>query len=136
MCIRDRFRTFSDDDSANSSEYQSTSNTGISNKKDSGNDESSGFGDNFEPQNENIHPLRLFEGDTLIQSRFGQSIRLSGYNNSEQKLHPSIIIRNRENDLSQTNLELAEQAEEDVNRDGSKNFLDILQLIALIMQAW
>ena len=113
------FRTFSDDDSANSSEYQSTSNTGISNKKDSGNDESSGFGDNFEPQNENIHPLKLFEGDTIMQSRFGQSIRLSGYNNSEQKLHPSIIIRNRENDLSQTNLELAEQAEEDVNRDGS-----------------
>ena len=44
------FRSFSDDDSANSSEYQSTSNTGISNKKDSGNDESAGFGENFEAQ--------------------------------------------------------------------------------------
>ena len=113
------FRTFKDDDSANSSEYQSTSNTGISNKSDSGNDESAGFGDNFEAQNDLIHTLKLFEGDTIIQSRFGQSIRLSGYNNAEEKLHPSIIIRNKENDISQTNLELGEQTEEDVNRDGS-----------------
>ena len=112
------FRSFSDDDSK-LIRISINFKHGISNKKDSGNDESSGFGDNFEPQNENIHPLKLFEGDTLMQSRFGQSIRLSGYNNSEQKLHPSIIIRNRENDLSQTNLELAEQTEEDVNRDGS-----------------
>ena len=59
------FRSFSDDDSANSSEYQSTSNTGISNKKDSGNDESSGFGDNLNHKMKNIHPLKLFEGDTL-----------------------------------------------------------------------
>ena len=44
---------------------------------------------------------------------------MSGYNNAEEKLHPSIIIRNKENDISQTNLELGEQTEEDVNRDGS-----------------
>ena len=48
--------------------------------------------------------LKLFEGDTIIQSRFGQSIRFSGYNNSERKLHPSIIIRNRENNNSQNEL--------------------------------
>ena len=113
------YRTFKDDDSANSSEYQSTSNTGISNKSDSGNDESAGFGENFEAQTDLIHTLKLFEGDTIIQSRFGQSIRMSGYNNAEEKLHPSIIIRNKENDISQTNLELGEQTEEDVNRDGS-----------------
>ncbi len=114
------FRTVKDNSGNNASSYNSTSNTGIANKTDSGDDEISGFGEYFESgQNDSIHQLRLFEGDTVIQSRFGQSIRFSGYNNSERKLHPSIIIRNRENNNSQNENGLAEHIEEDVNKDGS-----------------
>ena len=43
----------------------------------------------------------------MVQSRFGQSIRFSGYNN-EEKNYPSIIIRNRENNVSQNELGLTE----------------------------
>ena len=90
------FRTVKGESSNDASSYNSTSNTGIANKTDSGDDETSGFGEYFESgQNDSIHQLKLFEGDTVIQSRFGQSIRFSGYNNSERKLHPKIIIRNR-----------------------------------------
>ena len=113
------FNEIKDDSSANSSEYQSTSNTGIANKSTTTNDETAGFGEYFESQAESIHPLKLFEGDTLLQSRFGQSIRFSGYNNSEKKLHPSIIIRNRENNNSQNELEKGSHTEEDINKDGS-----------------
>ena len=115
------FRTVKGESSNDASSYNSTSNTGIANKTDSGDDETSGFGEYFEAeQNESIHQLKLFEGDTVIQSRFGQSIRFSGYNNSERKLHPSIIIRNRENNNSQNELGLAEHIEEDINKDVKK----------------
>ena len=114
------FRTLKGAGDNNASSYNSTANSGIANKSNSSDDESSGFGEYFEAeQNDLIHPLEYFEGDTIIQSRFGQSIRFSGYNNSEQKLHPTIIIRNRENDVSQNDLELAESTIEDVNKDGS-----------------
>ena len=114
------FRTVKGESSNNASSYNSTSNTGIANKTDSGDDETSGFGEYFESGlNDSIHQLKLFEGDTVIQSRFGQSIRFSGYNNSERKLHPSIIIRNRENNNSQNENGLAEHIEEDINKDGS-----------------
>ena len=113
------FNEIKDDSSANSSEYQSTSNTGIANKSTTTNDETAGFGEYFKSQADSIHPLKLFEGDTLLQSRFGQSIRFSGYNNSEKKLHPSIIIRNRENNNSQNELEKGSHTEEDINKDGS-----------------
>lgn len=67
----------------------------------------------------NIHKLRLYEGDKIIESRFGQSIRFSGYNNSDNSFSPTIIIRNRENDESINNLNYTDITEEDVNRDGS-----------------
>ena len=38
----------------------------------------------FEPTQ--INPLNFYEGDKVIQSRFGQSIRFSGYNNIENVL--------------------------------------------------
>ena len=114
------FNTVKGESDNSAGSYNSTSNTGIANKTDSGDDETSGFGEYFEAeQNESIHQLKLFEGDTVIQSRFGQSIRFSGYNNSERKLHPTIIIRNRENNNSQNELGLAEHIEEDINKDGS-----------------
>ena len=102
----------------NSSEYQSTSNTAVQNKSTTTNDETSSLVSILKVISDSIHPLKLFEGDTLLQSRFGQSIRFSGYNNSE-KLHPSIIIRNRENNNSQNELEKGSHTEEDINKDGS-----------------
>ena len=101
-----------------SSNYQSTSNTGIANK-DTSDDGKTGYGDVFEQQGNFIHPLRYYEGDSLIQSRFGQSMRFSGYNNVENSLSPTIILRNRENDTSQNEIETGLITEEDVNRDGS-----------------
>lgn len=75
------------------------------------------LGEYFTP--EGIHKLRLYEGDRILQSRFGQSIRFSGYNNVDTEFSPTIIIRNRENDESRNDLERNDITEEDVNKDGS-----------------
>lgn len=69
-----------------------------------------------------VNPLKLYEGDKLIQSRFGQSIRFSGYNNGEdedRKFAPTIILRNRQNSESLSKLKKGELTEEDVNKDGT-----------------
>lgn len=66
-----------------------------------------------------INKLKLYEGDKLIQTRFGQSIRFSGYNNANNVFSPTIIIRNRQNSQSLTNLKEGDLTEEDVNNDGS-----------------
>lgn len=65
-----------------------------------------------------IHRLKLYEGDSLIESRFGQSIRFSGYNNPNKKFSPSIIIRNNENSESRKKV-VKFGVEEDINRDGT-----------------
>jgi hypothetical protein len=75
-----------------------------------------GQGDVFKKQY--INRLRFYEGDTLIQSRFGQSIRFSGYNNQFSEAHPTIIIRNRESTLANTKSGF-KTVSEDINRDGS-----------------
>lgn len=77
----------------------------------------SSYGDYFEKQ-DGIHRLRLYEGDTLIESRFGQSIRFSAYNNNQNSYAPSIIIRNYENQDNR-DLDFNNSILEDVNRDGS-----------------
>jgi hypothetical protein len=69
-----------------------------------------------------VNPLKLYEGDKIIQSRFGQSIRFSGYNNGEgeeRKFAPTIILRNRQNSESLSKLKKGSQTEEDVNKDGT-----------------
>ena len=43
-----------------------------------------------------INPLKAFEGDKLIQSRFGQSIRFTAHYNETEEFSPTIIIRNRQ----------------------------------------
>ena len=104
------------------STYQNVSQTNIS--RTGGNTDSTeydGFGDYFEEQN-NIHKLRLYEGDTLIESRFGQSIRLSGYNNSQNVFSPTITIRNGENPIS-SQQDILQSTEEDINKDGNIIFL-------------
>ena len=98
--------------------YQNVNQTGIVRKNSTtNNNEYDGFGDYFEPQ-QNIHKLKLYEGDSLIESRFGQSIRFSGYNNSENAFHPTIIIRNGENSES-LKKEIGASTEEDINKDGN-----------------
>ena len=74
---------------------------------------------------EKIHKLKLYEGDTILESRFGQSIRFSGYNNDDNTFSPTIIIRNRESDPSRESQgefqsqKIGGLTEEDINRDGS-----------------
>lgn len=68
-----------------------------------------------------INPLKYYEGDTILQSRFGQSIRFSGYNNGssddDKTFSPTIVIRNRQRE--DPDIEIDQVIEEDVNRDGS-----------------
>jgi len=100
----------------NSSGYSETSETGTPNSGGDG-DRSNKLGEYFESTQ--INPLKYYEGDKIIQSRFGQSIRFSGYNNEENIFAPTIILRNRQNDLSIDELKEFEITEEDVVEDGS-----------------
>lgn len=99
-----------------SKDYNETSQTGTANSSEEG-DRKTKLGNYFETTQ--INPLRLYEGDKLIQSRFGQSIRFSGYNNEENKYSPTILIRNRQNDKSIEDLKEFEITEENVVEDGS-----------------
>ena len=101
---------------SNSSGYSETSQTGTPNSGGDG-DRSNKLGEYFEPTQ--INPLVYYEGDKVIQSRFWQSIRFSGYNNEENVFAPTILIRNRQNDKSIEDLKEFEITEEDVVEDGS-----------------
>jgi len=101
------------------SSYSESSQTGIANNTTNTDNSvrETKFGEYFEPTQ--INPLRLYEGDKLIQSRFGQSIRFSGYNNEDNLFAPTIIIRNRQSDKSIEDLKEFEPTEEDIINDGS-----------------
>jgi len=101
--------------------YSSISKTGISRSNLDSEAETGGYGDYFE-RNDSIHYLKLYEGDTLIQSRFGQSIRFSGYNNPDNIFSPNITIRNGENPETLSNQDLL-STEESINNDGNIIFL-------------
>jgi hypothetical protein len=110
------------DSSSDAATYQNVSSTGISRtNKNSGKSDFDGYGEYF-TDNSNIHKLKLYEGDTLLESRFGQSIRFSGYNNSENKFAPTITIRNGENPDSLQS-EIGTSTEENINKDGNIIFL-------------
>ena len=70
---------------------------------------------NFTP---NIHKLKLYEGDSLIESRFGQSLRFSAYNNAKNIFSPIVILRNSESE-SNKKIQVDTTVDEDVNKDGS-----------------
>lgn len=96
--------------------YKEVSNTGISNTNKNSDSKLKTFGEHFSPTG--IHKLKLNEGDLLIESRFGQSIRFSSYNNTKKTFSPTIIIRNRENTYVQKT-SVIKSINEDVNSDGS-----------------
>jgi hypothetical protein len=106
-------------DTPNAANYSKTSQTGIVRSSAGNSGDTDGYGDYFEANN-GIHKLKLYEGDTLIESRFGQTLRFSGYNNPENDFSPTIILRNGENPatIDEEN-SINTTVEEDVNRDGS-----------------
>ena len=106
-------------DTPNAANYSKTSQTGIARSSAGDSGDTDGYGDYFEANN-GIHKLKLYEGDTLIESRFGQTLRFSGYNNPENNFSPTIILRNGENPatIDEEN-SINTTVEEDVNRDGS-----------------
>jgi hypothetical protein len=111
--------TFIPDETAGGSaaDYQSVSETGISKTSTNESEKYNGYGKYYQPQN-NIHNLKLYEGDVLIEGRFGQSIRFSGFNNSTNVFSPTTIIRNGESPINRQTSESG-SIEEDINRDGS-----------------
>ena len=68
-----------------SSDYQRVQSTGIERRNTTTSDVYDGYGDYF--QHEFAKRLKLYEGDTLLESRFGQSIRFSAYNNDNKAQH-------------------------------------------------
>lgn len=104
-----------------SKNYSNVEATGIARSSSDSSTNYDGFGNYFE-LNPNIHYLKLYEGDTLIQSRFGQSIRFSAYNNAENIFSPTTIIRNGENPET-LNAGNGISTEENVNNDENIIFL-------------
>lgn len=81
-----------------------------------------GFAGKYYKRNVKIHQLKPNEGDTIIQGKFGNSIRFSGYIHSEKtngKQYPAILIRNGENTESQDTNKIFDTTIEDVNKDGT-----------------
>lgn len=97
--------------------YKEVENTSQPKSKKQDSKKYDGFGDYFKSET-GIHKLKLFEGDTLFESRFGQSIRFSAYNNDKKEFSPTLIIRNSENSVSRKN-PVSQTTIEDINRDGS-----------------
>ena len=101
--------------------YSNVSSTGIARSNTSDVNDFDGYGDYFTAE-EGIHKLKLYEGDVLFQSRFGQSIRLSGYNNSENKFFPTLTIRSGESPENRKKDDNV-LVEENVNEDSNIIFL-------------
>lgn len=104
------------DKDSGGNDYSTVSQTNTT-KTSNSDDRSTLLGEYFEPQQ--VNKLKFYEGDSILQSRFGQSIRFSAYNNEEKTYSPTILIRNRQNDESLNNLKPYDLVEEDLNKDGS-----------------
>lgn len=100
-----------------STNYPSVAKTGISRSTTNTSNKYDGYGRYFNAQLD-IHKLRLYEGDSLIESRFGQSLRFSGYNNPDNTYSPTTILRNGEN-VDSRNTDIGTSVDENVNSDGS-----------------
>jgi hypothetical protein len=101
--------------SPSSQDYKENNQSGTPNPNTRDNqNRKSKFGTYF--QYRKINQLKPYEGDKIIQSRFGQSIRFSGYNNANNVFSPTIILRNGQ---GQNNTKFNTIIEEDINVDGS-----------------
>lgn len=105
------------DNSQTAQNYNKVQSTGIQRTNADESTKYDGYGDYFKLEN-GIHKLRLNEGDTVIESRFGQSIRFSAYNNNDRTFSPTVIIRNGESSLTRNN-DSVNPINEDITRDGS-----------------
>jgi hypothetical protein len=105
------------DDANKISDFKRVEETKIAKSNSNNSKKYFGYGAYYKNQ-ENLRKLRLYEGDSLIESRFGQSIRFSAFNNKDRKFYPNIVIRNSQsskfNDSSVENT-----IEEDINTDGT-----------------
>jgi len=110
-------KEYSENDKLENYEKVATTNTARSTSDGVSSKNYNGYGSYFRPVN--IHRLTLYEGDTLIESRFGQSIRFSAFNNPAKSFAPNLIIRNSESPLTQINSATSGSISEDINRDGS-----------------
>ena len=110
-------KEYSENDKLENYEKVATTNTARSTSDGVSSKNYNGYGAYFRPVN--IHRLTLYEGDTLIESRFGQSIRFSAFNNPAKSFAPNLIIRNSESPLTQINSATSGSIAEDINRDGS-----------------
>lgn len=105
--------------------FKEVQQTGIANSNESNVTQTKvnkGFAGKYYKRNIRLHQLKPNEGDTIIQGKFGNSIRFSGYLHSEKtdgKQYPAILIRNGENAESQTNNKVFSTTIEDVNNDGT-----------------
>jgi hypothetical protein len=107
--------TFPNEDTTNKTgDFRQVSETGTPNASTTSQNRKTGYGEYFNPTK--INNLIPYEGDKIIQSRFGQSIRFSGYNNSNRVFSPTIIIRNGQGRLDTKQNSVVE---EDINQDGS-----------------
>jgi hypothetical protein len=115
--VGDDISQYSDGDKV--AEYERASETQIARIDSDGKSSKNynGYGAYYRPVN--IHRLNLNEGDTLIESRFGQSIRFSAFNNPAKSFAPNLIIRNSESPLTQISSAALGSINEDINRDGS-----------------
>lgn len=113
-----------DSDSQISDSYQETINSGIATNSLNSNKTvtiKTGFAGKYFKRNMKIHQLTLNEGDTLLQGRFGNSIRFSGYihdNKDNGTQHPAILIRNGEN-IDNQQKKVYDVVSEDINKDGT-----------------
>jgi hypothetical protein len=105
----------SDSNVPTATEYRKVQATGITKTNNETENKFDGYGDYFTTDNQ-IHKLKLYEGDSVIQSRFGQSIRFSAFNNESKQQSPTVIIRNNESAFSKKKSRDS-VAEEDINRD-------------------
>ena len=111
------FSTDEESSEGNSENYKEVSQTGTTKKESKTSTDNETLGDYFSKNK--INHLKLYEGDKIIQSRFGQSIRFSGYNNEDKEFYPSIIIRNRQGSKSLNDLKIGDIVEENFIDDGS-----------------
>lgn len=108
---------FPEKEEGGKADYSTTAQTGTVTDTSANADTSKGLGNYF--KHNPVNKLKLYEGDKLIQSRFGQSIRFSGYNNANNVFSPTIIIRNRQDSSALSTLKEGDLTEEEVNNDGS-----------------